>query len=796
MDASHSPSALLLAALLAVGGVGESARAAEPPSPARLSLKEQATRLTQVASQLRAAEENIHFVETQFTERPELNEEEARLRRFSDGEIQYLLGDWEAASVLFYDLVSDAKFRQGPRYPDALFYLADSLFQQKNDIGARLYLKELLALPDTGRHREGLTRYLEVAGRLNQFDGIDEMLEKVRRGAGGKIPEELEYVSARWFFKRKDLPDAERRARARESFTALASRPTGRFQRQSTYYLGVLAVQEGHLEGALESFRALIGEVPPEDTEGQRLKELANLSLGRLLYELGRYDEALDRYSEIPRESESFVESLYEIAWVHVKQGSTGSQAEKAKNAIDILLLMAPDSPLAPDARILQGHLLLKLRRYEDATATYSGVVGTYAPVRDQLDALLKANQDPVTYFDKLLARNERHLDVAALLPPLALKTATTQKEVESAVRMVKDLDTSKQGVDEAEALTERILQALDTRKLEVFPELQEGYLKAEAADSALARVEQLLVQVESDVVDERVSPEERARLAEVRREREALQVRFNGLPTNPEELTQRRERMQERVDALDGEAYKLGYELQSLNAISTAVRKFADDTRAQRTNTPEEEQAFLARVQAEQETLAALQTELEQLRARLADTRRSADAAVAGEEHIREEFREVLGREHAQLAVLEAGLPQDAAAVLRQAHEVRERAQALHTRVARARMVLRAQVEKRGHVIREKVLAEQQLLRGYGQEVDSASGNARNLVGRIAYESIQRVRQQFYNVVLKADVGLVDVAFTRKQDQTEEIQKLAAQKDRELNSLEEDFKEVLQDVD
>ena len=789
MHASRAPSALLLAALLAMGGVGGRAQAQEAASPARLSLNEQATRLTQVASQLRAAEENIHFVETQFTERPELGEEEARLRRFSDGEIQYLLGDWVAASVLFYDLVSDTKFRQGPRYPDALFYLADSLFQQQNDIGARLYLKELLSLPDTGRHREGLTRYLEVAGRLNQFDGIDEMLEKVRRGSGGKIPEELEYVSARWFFKRGD-------ARARESFTALASQAGGRFQRQSTYYLGVLAVREGNLEGALESFRALIGEVPPEDTEGLRLKELANLSLGRLLYELGRYDEALDRYSEIPRDGESFVESLYEMAWVHVKQDSAKSHAEKAKNAIDLLLLMAPDSPLAPDARILQGHLLLKLGRHEDASAAYAGVVDTYTPVREQLDTLLKANQDPVAYFDKLLARNERTLDVASLLPPLALRSASTQKEVEEAVRMVKDLDTSKQGVDEARTLAVRILQALDTRSLEVFPELQEGYLKAEAADSALARVEQLLVQVEADVVAERVSPEERARLAEVRREREALQARFNGLPKNPEELAQRRQRMQERVDSLDGEAYRLGYELQSLTAISTAVLKFADDTRPQRSNTPEEEQAFLVRVQAEQEAVESLQRELEQLRTRLADARRSADAAFAGEEHLREEFLEALGREHARLAVLEAGLPPDTSAVLHQAHAVRERAQALHTRVTRARLVLRAQVEKRGRVIREKVLAEQRLLQDYGQEVTSASGNARNLVGRIAYESIQRVRQQFYNVVLKADVGLVDVAFTRKQDKTTEIQKLAGQKDRELRSLEEDFKEVLEDVD
>jgi hypothetical protein len=108
---------------------------------------------------------------------------------------------------------------------------------------------------------------------------------------------------------------------------------------------------------------------------------------------------------------------------------------------------------------------------------------------------------------------------------------------------------------------------------------------------------------------------------------------------------------------------------------------------------------------------------------------------------------------------------------------------------------VLRTQVEQRGKLIREKVLVEQQLLQGYGEEVAAVVGDARNLVGRIAFESFQKVRQQFYELVLKADVGLVDVAFTRKQDKTTEIQKLSSQKDQELQELEEEFKEVLEDT-
>ena len=75
-------------------------------------------------------------------------------------------------------------------------------------------------------------------------------------------------------------------------------------------------------------------------------------------------------------------------------------------------------------------------------------------------------------------------------------------------------------------------------------------------------------------------------------------------------------------------------------------------------------------------------------------------------------------------------------------------------------------------------------------------SGDARQLVGRMAYDSFRRVRKQFYDLVLKADVGVVDSAFTKKQATTTGIQKVASQKEEELRALDEEFRPVLKDVD
>jgi hypothetical protein len=135
-------------------------------------------------------------------------------------------------------------------------------------------------------------------------------------------------------------------------------------------------------------------------------------------------------------------------------------------------------------------------------------------------------------------------------------------------------------------------------------------------------------------------------------------------------------------------------------------------------------------------------------------------------------------------------------AELLHQAEEVRVMKLALQPRVDAARRVLTEQLRRRGEQIRNKVLGEQALLSQYGQEVNGISGDARQLVGRIAFDSFRRVRQQFYDLVLKADVGLVDVAFTRKQDKTSEIQGLSTEKDHALKSLDSEFQGVLEEAE
>jgi hypothetical protein len=242
-----------------------------------------AAKLDQVSAQLRNATENLGVVETQYATRADPSNELVLERRFSDGEIQYLLQDWPTASVLFYDLLADKAFDRNPRRPDALWYLSDALYQQQSYGSARLYLRELLR-QDTPRNREALSRYLDVTSKLNDWGNLEPYLAKAR-GPDGQLPPDIQYVYAKWLSRRSDLPPEERRRRAAEAFQPLTAQGT-RFRLPSLYFLAVLRVQAQDYAGAMERF-AEVNAAKPNDDREQRIVELSHLGLARLLVETG-----------------------------------------------------------------------------------------------------------------------------------------------------------------------------------------------------------------------------------------------------------------------------------------------------------------------------------------------------------------------------------------------------------------------------------------------------------------------------------------------------------------------------
>jgi tetratricopeptide (TPR) repeat protein len=740
--------------------------------------------------QLGGLRSELQLMEQELGRRDESAGQRAR-HRFSEGEVHFRLGDWSHAATLLYEAVDEPEFRASADLPTALYYLGESLFQQGDLATARGYFRQVLEVPQARFRREALLRSLDAAVRLGTLSGLDALLAEAERTFAGSPPAELRYLAAKATWRRRDLAPAARTARALQAFAAVPAP----FHVSAAYFRGAILVEAKDLPGAAQAFEEC-ARLAPADAAQRQARELCLLGLGRVYTELGRHAEAIDRYQEIPRQSPHFEEALHEMAWTYVRAG----RLQQALHTASLISDLSPESPLAPEATILQGHLQLRLGRYGEAVESYNRVVDRYAPVRDQVDAILGMHEDPVRYFDEIVGRGEKPVDASGVLPPVAVKWASTRAEVARALEVVADLDRGRRDLAQGQAIADRIDAVLSRNGgLDAFPRLKEGWARADAVGNGVVRLEgELAAAAEALVLAEKaVPPEPRAAVEQARAARLALEPRVRRLPRTGAEALERLAAIRERFAEVDRAAFRLGYDLESSRAALTGTQAWLDQHRDDSAGAAEGRAGILDQIRRHREVVAGYEEELKRQRQ---EVRLSADAVsgsggAAGDAEVREAYRRAVARSWQALARAGGAVTGRDREQLGRMDRVRSGFPEVLARAARLQGALRGTAKGSVAGLQARVRAERERMARQLKDLGRVQEETRGVVGRIAYQSFRAVRQQFYQLVLKADVGLVDVAWQRKRDRVEKIQQLSTAKAADLSAMDEEFKDLLREV-
>jgi len=134
--------------------------------------------------------------------------------------------------------------------------------------------------------------------------------------------------------------------------------------------------------------------------------------------------------------------------------------------------------------------------------------------------------------------------------------------------------------------------------------------------------------------------------------------------------------------------------------------------------------------------------------------------------------------------------------ALFERVDRARERLAGVRSRAREVEMAVVADATRRSAELRSQVAEQKVALAAHGGTLDGVQAVAKDLLGHIAVRSIADVRAQFYRLVLKADVGIVDVAWSRKRQRLDKIQQLAVQKDAEVDQLDRDYRALLREVE
>jgi tetratricopeptide (TPR) repeat protein len=711
-------------------------------------------------------------------------------RKLAEGETQYLLGDWRHAAILLADAVEEPAFRDHAERPRALFLLAEALRRGDACGAARAAYAELLALGARERRGDAIAGALACAVKERRHDDVVTLLEEADRAFAGDPPADVRYLAARALFARTDLAAADRLERGLALFEAVPAP----YRHQAAYHEGVLLVEKGDLAGALARFEACAALSAGDDRQ-RDVREVCLLAAGRVHGELGHPAEAIDWYGRIPRESPRFEEALYEIAWTHVRAARHG----EALRTAGLLVELAPGSPLAPEATILQGHLLLELGRYAEATDAYSRVINGYAPVRDELDAILALDEDPVRYLNELIGQRGDAFDVASVLPAVAVRWASNGPDVAGALELVTALDAGRRDVDDADATAGRLDAVLARENgLDAFPPLRQAFAAAEALGNAAAALEGAAADAAFDGAAAALDPETRRDLDALRARRRGLEARVAALPRSPEDARARLERMRSAIDAAEREAFRLAAELESTRAAITGAERWLEAHRAEIAADAESRAEFTDELREHHAVLGLYSEELRAVRGEIAVARDGAAGAeaLADEARLRAGYLDLLARERALLDAARGRLGAGGLVVLDRAGALSDRLRAVRGRAHALGAAVAAEAARRAGELRVRVADERRAVAEHARALDAVQADAKDLVGRIAHRAFVRARGDFYRLVLKADVGLVDVAWARKRVRLEKIQGLSMQKADELRQLDADHRDLLREAD
>lgn len=762
---------------------------------------DQRERADQLNAQLEQTRGQIADIQRRYINRDLLERRYQVETRLNEGRVYFLLKNYDSASILFLDLVYNERIKGTPAHRDALFYLAESLFHLNNLIGARRHYRDLIAAGASGDYfYDATARLIEIATRTGDYAEVEQLYRDASSRAGANISPQLRYVYA------KSLFFQERYAEAGAVFGQIPQ--SGPQSLEALYFLGVCQAKAAALQRektpgappsdkdreafrpALQPFSRVIelGAQRPEEPGAQRLVELAHMARGRLHYELAEYDQAVAEYQFVTRDSPDFDRALYEITWTHIKNDNL----RPAQRVLDILLLSDPDSALAPEASLLRGDLLLRLGEYDDATTTYQELVGRYEPVKTRMGAVLERPDGPKAYFDALVGRGGDTLDKVEL-PSIVDAWVQEDPQMARTLHVATDLEVGRRDVEESNLIIEELEDVINSRsKIDIFPELKEGWGRGLELDAALVDVNRQLVDLEASLLTSSMDPNARARFQEAHAERERRQQAYAQIPKSRADLASRERVVKQRIEGLNTQLFRLGYDIDSMRAQLVAMSKWIDDMKAAGQAKPQDEATIRESMKQHEDAVLALEQERVKLRRIIqrAAAQTGINDEVAGQEReAKLAFRSSLARERQLLREARGARAQDPA--LRRIDDAYALLAPQEASLQTYFKDLDQLVSVRVSEIRQQIDVEKSQVAAYDQELESYAGDSDNLVGEIALSNFRRVEEKFTDLILKADIGVIDVAWKRKEDRSERIKGLFELKGNDLKRLDRVFEDV-----
>ena len=718
--------------------------------------------------------------------------------RLADGELFYRLKDYLRASVILTDVVEHYPSHRA--YPDALMLLGESLYSAGDVYGARTRFRQILDQSEKQAYQSylqrALGRLIDIALRTRDFRGVEEYFDRLNRIPPSQIEAATLYAKAKYLYNRAVEPDLsasaddfkgsaliknpQELAQAQAAFQTVPVKSA--YRPQADYFLGVIATLRNDHAAALKAFHRVVA-AKSKSSELEPVRDLGYLALGRLYYETVKLKDAARAYQSVPRTSPHFDTALYEVAWVYIRQGDS----LRAERSLEVLALAAPNSRYVPDAKVLRGNLLLRNGNFAGSTKAFDEVISVVSPVNRQLQDVVERHADPQAYVRGLVQEDLEAFDLHDFVPRKALMWAEPDVNMQRAMRVIADFGEANRALRETEQLVSRLDGALRAEnRVNIFSDLRILSEQSVLLHNRLHRARSKLSGAY------RGGEDAQTELGEIRRERKRLEGLLRDLPLDPEALKERERKARALHSQLSGELRELEVEISGITARLVALDTMAKNPPKALIQNQKLRDDLAAELKQQHELMAnyaqriaALRLGIEQatLRVGMGDERYKYD------ESQRNAYRRLVQREHELLSGGAGRLNTRGDQMLLRAERTEQTLDSYDSQVNLA-------ANERAEDMLRKVGEEVVKLEDYHTQIASLGGEAHDVVGDVAYAGFVHLQKRFRDLVLRAEVGKVDLAWAEREEHRMRVEALTTDRAREIQALDDEFREIMDEQD
>ena len=525
---------------------------------------------------------------------------------------------------------------------------------------------------------------------------------------------------------------------------------------------------------------------------------------GKLAYAQGKFDEAAGLFQDVPKGSDYELQAAYYLATSYVAKLDLARASQIFTDLVGRVPRTSNDRRMIELSQLALGRLYYErdqaaqsidakeqddpATEYDRAVQIFTETHDMYAPSYAALAQMIGAGTPPERYLGQIAGRSEHVFQAAAPLPEAAVQYLRDEPAVQRVVAVEGDLDQIRgdlAGTAATVARLEGVLAAGDRGA--VYPGLSGRRTRLAAIESSLIKLRGELAEQELRLV---AGSGELAALTANRREQVTA---FAAMP-DPERTAETHALQNRgRYDALEQSATEVESAIGATQAIAVALRKYTTDARDLPAEAGLTRRGVTAALDDAAREAEAIENELDQVHRELQIGRDLAgvgDPSVGAAAQARAQVRSAQDAEHKLLAGL-AATSRDRDQSRRLAL-IGDRAARLADQLTAAEHEIDGAIDQGLQEVRGTLAEARATLAAYQAELAEHEAETRSIGGSVLGASLQAVEAKFYDIVVRSDVGNVDVSWSQKEDVDDDLKRLNLSRQRELKQLKDEFKDIL----